>query len=231
MERLIVGVFNGDAEANRGMHALRQLDQEHTLTIYNSAIGQRNADGTLTVQQFDQGLLTGVSANAVGGLIAVLGGADSAPKSALTALYDRARIGQDFIDDVNTTLSPGKVAIMVDVEEDATAPVDSGLETHGGIVFRRTLPTVSEAIREANIAATKADLELMKAEITNVKADRAAKLQKKLDDLQTRLEKQQDETDQRREEFKQREHAKRELLRKRAAAAGRALKQLADTRL
>ena len=231
MERLIVGIFNGDAEANKGIHALRQLDQEQTVTIYNSAIVQRNGDGTLTVQQFDEGLLTGVSANAVGGLIGLLGGADSAPKSALAALYDRARIGQDFLEYVKTTLSPNKTAIMIDVEEDAISPVDSAIEANGGIVFRRTLPKVGEAIREANIAATKADLELMKVEIASVKGDRAAKLEKRVNDLQTRLDALQDKADRRREEFKQREHAKRELLKKRAAAAGRALKQLAETPL
>ena len=68
-----------------------------------------------------------------------------------------------------------------------------------------------------------------KKELADARDDRRAKLQKKIDQLEARIDAQQKKMQQRREAFASRQNAKKDLLKKNAAAAGRALKNLATT--
>ena len=102
---------------------------------------------------------------------------------ALGALYDvdDIRVGEDFLDDVSKSLTPNKVAVVAEVEEEWTTPVDTRMEALGGTVLRRALWEVEKTVDEQEIAAMKADLEQLKSEISKAHADRKAKLQKKID--------------------------------------------------
>jgi hypothetical protein len=47
---------------------------------------------------------------------------------------NNARIGDDFIDDVRQQLLPGRFAVVADIQEDWTTPVDTRMEAIGGTV-------------------------------------------------------------------------------------------------
>ena len=49
-----------------------------------------------------------------------------------------------FVDDVSKALTPGKAAVIADMEESWTTPVDAGCTSYGGIVFRRLRSEVVE---------------------------------------------------------------------------------------
>jgi len=97
-------------------------------------------------------------------------------------------VGADFIDDVQKVLSPKKVALIAEIGEDWTTPVDTRMEAIGGTVFRRALSEVTEKVNEEDIAAMKADLAQMKAEHAKAQADRKAKLQDKINQLDSRIQ-------------------------------------------
>ena len=237
MERMLVVVFDNEKKAFEGRSALRQLELEGSFSIYAGAVVVKHADGTVSVKQLeDSGPIGTLTGTAVGSLIGVLGGPvglaiGAASGLALGALYDAddIRVGSDFVDDVSKSLTPNKVAVVAEVEEEWTTPVDTRMEALGGVVFRRALWEVREKIRNEEIAAMKADLAQLKSEISKAHADRKAKLQEKIDQLEAKIEAQQKKTIERREAFEARQKAKKALLKKNAAAAGRALKDLAKT--
>ena len=43
---------------------------------------------------------------------------------------------QETIDDVGGMLLPGKTALVMELEEDSTAPVDAAVSRHDGVVHR-----------------------------------------------------------------------------------------------
>ena len=237
MERMLVVVFDNEKKAYEGESALKQLGREGSFSIYAGAVVVKHADGTVSVKEFeDSGPIGTLTGTAVGSLIGVLGGPvglaiGAASGLALGALYDAddIRVGSDFVDDVTKSLTPNKVAIIAEIDEEWTTPVDTRMEALGGVVFRRALWEVREKIRNEEIAAMKADLAQLKSEISKAHADRKAKLQKKIGELQAKIEAQQKKTIQRREAFEARQKAKKDVLKKNAAAAGRALKELAKT--
>jgi uncharacterized membrane protein len=237
MERMLVVVFDNEKKAYEGESALKQLGREGSFSIYAGAVVVKHADDTVSVKEFDDsgpiGTLTGT---AVGSLIGVLGGPvglaiGAASGLALGALYDAddIRVGEDFLDDVSKSLTPNKVAIIAEIDEEWTTPVDTRMEALSGVVFRRALWEVREKIRNEESAAMKADLEQLKSEISKAHADRKAKLQKKIAELEAKIHVQQKKTIQRREAFEARQKAKKDVLKKNAAAAVRALKELAHT--
>jgi len=237
MERMLVVVFDNEKKAFEGESALKQLEREGSFSIYADAVVVKHADGTVSVKQVDdKGPLGSLAGTAVGGLIGLIGGpvgaaVGAASGLALGAFYDvdTARVGEDFLDDVSKTLTPNKVAVVAEVEEEWTTPVDTRMEALGGVVFRRALWEVEKTMDDEETAAMKADLKQLKAEISKAHADRKAKLQKKIDQLQAKVDAKIVKAAQRQDAFEARQKAKKDILKKNAKAAASALKQLAKT--
>ena len=237
MERTLVVVFDNEKKAYEGKNALWKLDDEGSIVLYASAVIVKNADGTTRVKEGDEsGPVATLLSTTIGGLTGLLGGPAASAVGAISGFalggawdIDNIRIGEDFIEDVKKVLTPNKVALVAEVDEDWTAPVDTRMEAIGGLVFRRALSDVRTQMNEQDIAAMKADIAQMKAEATNANAERKAKLQIKIDTLNDKIETQYEKAEDRRKAFLKERAAKREVLKKKAAAAGQAVRNLANT--
>ena len=173
MERMLVVVFDNEKKAYEGESALKQLEREGGLTHLRGS-GGRQARGRHHQRQADRRIRTDRHrwpGRPSGGLIGLLGGPvglaiGAASGLALGALYDvgDARVGENFLDDVSKSLTPNKVAVVAEVEEEWTTPVDTRMEALGGTVLRRALWEVEKTADEQEIAAMKADLEQLKSE-------------------------------------------------------------------
>lgn len=235
MDRMLVVVVDSEAKAHEAKKALLLCEAEGAVSIYGYATLVKQATGIATIVEGNVvGPIGSLLGTSLGSLIGLLGGPaglaiGAASGFALGGLVDlrNSRVGADFIDDVARSLTPGKVALVAEIDEEWTLPVDRRIEAIGGTVFRRALSD----IQQADITAMKADLANLRAELADAHAARQAKLQKKIDELEAKL----DEHD-RREELcekaaEREERAKWKLLRKNAEAAHRAIRDLANTPL
>jgi uncharacterized membrane protein len=237
MERMLVVVFDEEKKAYEGMAALRRLEQEGSLTVYARAVVVKQADGATSTRQFDSGFpIGGLVGTSVGSFIGLLGGPvgvalGAASGIALGALFDldNARVGGDFVEDVSKSLTVNKAAVIAEVDEEWTTPVDSRMEALGGTVLRRALTEVRATFWAEQDAAMEADLAKLEEEASKARSDRRAKLQKKIDELKARIVTQRNKATERHQAFEARQKAKKEVLGKNAAAAGRALEELAKT--
>jgi uncharacterized membrane protein len=224
---MLVVVFDNEVKAYEGKKALLQLDGEGSISVYAYAVLAKNADGTTNVKQGDDsgpiGTLLGTS---FGSLVGLLGGpvgvAIGASAGVLTGAavdLNNARIGDDFIDDVTKVLIPTKVALVAEIEEDWTTPVDTRMESIGGIVFRRALSDVKHTIHEENVAAMKADMAQMKAEQAQAHTNRKAKLQEKINQLDSKIQAQLQKAKEHRAAAELQAQAKLQVLKAKAAVA------------
>lgn len=196
MDRMLVVVFDNENKAYEGKKALHQLDDEGSISAFAYAVLAKNADGSATVKQGDDvGPLGTLLATSFGTLIGVLGGPAGMAVGAAAGMaagssldLNNLRVGSDFIDDVQKVLLPNKVALIAEIEEDWTTPVDTRMEAIGGTVFRRALSEVTQTANEEEIAAMKADLAQMKAEQVKAQADRKAKIQDKINQLDSKIQ-------------------------------------------
>jgi uncharacterized membrane protein len=227
MDRMLVVVFGNEVQAYQGRQALLQLDSDGNISVYAYAVLAKRADGTATVKQGDDsgpiGTLLGTS---FGSLIGLLGGPVGLAIGASVGVLaggavdlNNARIGDDFIDDVTKALIPNKFALVAEIEEDWTTPVDTRMEAIGGTVFRRALSDAKHTIHDENVAAMKADLAQMKAERAKAHADRKGKLQEKINGLDSKIQAQLQKAKERREAAERQAQAKVQVLKAKAAAA------------
>ena len=237
MDRTLVVVFNNEKQAYEGKKALKRLDNEGSITVYAHTVVVKGTDGAVTIKDINEpGPLGSLLGTTVGGLVALLGGPAAAVVGATSGLaiggawdIDNVRVGEDFIEEVSKALKPNTAALLAEVDEEWTTPVDSRMEAIGGTVFRRALSDVQQQSDDQEIAAMKADINQMKAEAAKANADRKAKLQQKVTALEAKIEIQKQNAKDKNEAFKKQQAAKKAILQKNASAAGSALKQLGNT--
>jgi len=226
MDRMLVVVFDNESKAYQGRKALLQLDGEGSIRVYGYAVVAKNADGTTSVKQGDDvgplGTLLGTS---LGSLIGLLGGPTGLAVGAAAGMLggaaadlDNARIGADFIDDVNQVLSPNRLALAAEIEEDWTTPVDTQMEAIGGKVFRRALSDVKDTTNKEDVDAMNADLAQMKTEHSKARAERQAALQEKINQLDSKIQGWMKKDRDRTEAAERQAKAKLQILKEKATA-------------
>lgn len=227
MDRMLVVVFDNETKAYEGKKALMQLDSEGSISVYADAVVSKHADGTVTVkQEEDYGPIGTLLGTSFGGLIGLLGGpvgfgiglATGAVAGAAVDVHN-VGIGGDFIEDVNKALTPNKFAVVAEIDEDWSTPVDTRMGAIGGFVYRRALSEVKHTLHEEYVAAMEADRAQMKAEQAQANADRKAKLQEKINQLDSKIQAQLQKAKERRDASQRENQAKIQVLKAKAAAA------------
>jgi uncharacterized membrane protein len=239
MDRMLVVVFDNESRAYEGSRALQQLDGDGSIAVYAARVVAKNLDGTAAVKEgADSGPLGTLTGTAVGSLVGLLGGpigvslgAASGSLIGAIADIDNVRVGSDFLADVAETLTPGKVAVVAEVDEEWTTPVDTRMEALGGVVLRRSLWEVEDTQDARDIASVKADVAQMKAEHAEAKAERKAKLQARIDALNAKLQEKSEQSKTRLEALRREADAKVEALRTKAAESKQDVKAKLEQRV
>ena len=196
MSKFVVIVFPGEAQAYQGTHALKELHAEGSLTLYGMAVIAKDAKGNLSIKEAaDAGPLGTAVGALVGGLIGLLAGPAGALAGAmggtligsLTDLF-RYGVGADFLDKVSNELAPGKTAIVAEIAEDWTIPLDTRMESLGGTVLRTWRADFEDEQIAKDAAALDADFEQLKREYAQASAETKAKFKVKLDQARANLE-------------------------------------------
>lgn len=197
MNRMLVVVFANESDAHAGARALQQLHADGRITLYSSALVARNAAGKVSIKEAVTRSPTGTGVGmAVGALIGVLGGPaamalGAAAGTLLGALRDYWVAGVDigFVEEIEQSLQPGKVAVVAELDEDRVMAVDSAMEHAGGFVFRRARADVADAQIDKELAILKAEIAELTAEYHHASGHAKASLQAKVSAADARLEK------------------------------------------
>ncbi|HEX5823690.1 MAG TPA: DUF1269 domain-containing protein [Candidatus Limnocylindrales bacterium] len=156
MNQLIVIALDHFADARTALTALRSLEHEGRIRFEDTAIVERDPDGTAHVKNEVSGTTetAAVVGAVIGGLVTfVFPPAGIAIGAALGAAVGSAMgtgVGGDFIDEVKRTLRPGRSALFLVVKQSDADAVMAALRTFKGDVVQTTLDTeAEEALRAA----------------------------------------------------------------------------------
>jgi uncharacterized membrane protein len=197
MQKLIVIIFDGRSKARAGLKALRDLDRDGELSLFEVALAVRGPNGRVRVIENPDdvnfpavgvGSLTGSVLGALGGPIGIVAGAAAGALIGFIINLERAGVTDDFVNDVSMAMAPGKFAVVADVLEDSTTPLDERMEPLGGVVFRRTRSQVRSIHHDRDVAAHRAEMERLKAERAQAKGEHLDKIDAALDRLGKKLE-------------------------------------------
>jgi len=227
MERLLAIVFNNEESAYEGLQAINELDAEGSITAYAAQVIQKGPDGRISINKTDgnfpiqtgKGVLLGSLIGLLGGPVGVAVGAATGASAGVIGDLNIADLNADLVNEVSTALAPGKVALVVDANEDWVTPVDTKMEALGGIVFRTARQNFEADQRARDVAELKSEIAELKAEHAAARADRKAKLQTKIDTLNSRLQQKLQQAKQRSEQIRSENDAKVQALQARAVKA------------
>lgn len=154
MRNYIAVVFDSSSKAYEALHALWQLDNMADITVHGAAVIHRDDLGYVQVDTKEThpalgtavgvgiGALLGALAGPAGAAVGAAGGAaiGGATGAVVGAGVDlsRADTREQAMDETRFVLGIGQSAVIADVSEDWTAPIDTRMKELGGKVFRRS---------------------------------------------------------------------------------------------
>jgi uncharacterized membrane protein len=218
---------------------LKELHGEGSLTIYGMAVVAKDAAGKLAITDAaDEGPL-GIAVGAlVGGLVGIIAGpagmlAGSLGGSLIGSVFDIANygIGADFVAKVSSELTAGRSAVIAEIAETWTTPLDTRMEALGGIVLRTWRADFEDEQIAQEIAAENAEWEQLRAEYARASADTKAKLKTKLDKAKANLDAVKQKADARLAELDKELKAKVAAMEKQAATANADVKERINRRI
>jgi uncharacterized membrane protein len=156
MNQLLVVGFDHFDDARSAMASLRALEREGRIQFEDTAIVERDPDGTAHVRNEVSG--TTETATVVGAVVGGLVGfvfplagiaIGAALGAAIGASLDRG-VSADFIDEVKKTLRPGRSALFLVVRRSDADATLAALRPFKGDVIQTTLDSeAEEALRQA----------------------------------------------------------------------------------
>jgi len=195
MSKFVVIVFPDEAKAYEGTRALKALHAEGSLSLYGVAVIAKDAAGKISIKEAaDVGPLGTAVGALAGGLIGVIGGpagalAGMAGGTVVGSLFDifNYGVGDDFMSKVTNELGAGKSAVIAELVENWTTPLDTRMQALGGTVLRTWRADFEDEQIAKEVAANKADFEQLKAEYAQANAETKAKLKAKVDQAKADL--------------------------------------------
>lgn len=239
MNKFIVVIFPSESQAYEGAKVIRELQDEGDVFVYGMTIITRGPDGKSATRDTPDESLRGTAVGAlIGGVLGlaagpigvVYGAATGAVLGSWADLLDHG-VSAEFIDEVSQTLTPGKTAVVADVEEFRTAPLDARMEPLGGVVLRQWRRDVESDRIESEISTRTEQLADLKAEHTQARAEDKSRLKTRIDNEEAKLKAAADRVMARMEALKQRAQAKIKLLQDHAAKVGAETRAKIDQRI
>ncbi len=202
MENLVVSTFQDAVNASEGLKKLQELDQIGDIIIYNVVMIRKTAENQFDLLFQDGadlegrpalGALGGAAIGAIGGPIGMAIGMLTGTIIGTANEDDAEAFSDAFLAKVNSNLTIGAFAILLDVEEDNEQIINSYMETCHGVTVHSDIADqydrfdneqwkeLNEEIDEeekALQAAMDKDKEALKAKIKKLKAERDEKIGK-----------------------------------------------------
>jgi uncharacterized membrane protein len=160
MRNYVTVVFDDRSKAYEGLDALWQLDADGEVTVHGTAVVHRDDLGQFQVDTKETnpalataagvglgallGALAGPAGAAVGAAQGAGIGAATGGMVGATADLVRADTRDQAAAETGLVLDVGQSAVIADVSEDWTQPIDTRMSKLGGTVFRRAKSAVED---------------------------------------------------------------------------------------
>lgn len=196
MNKMLVAVFDDENKAFEGLGALKDLHKKNDITLYATAVVTKNEKGELRLNTAaDQGPVGTATGLFTGSLIGLLGGpigfAVGAATGAVAGLiFDVSAddINTTFVDEVSNALKKGKTAVIAEIDEAWTVPVDTKLEALNGMVFRRLTYEVADDQWARESEAIDAEFRNLKEELKQAREEDKAAIKSAITKLQNKAQ-------------------------------------------
>lgn len=196
MNKMLVAVFENENKAFEGLSALKELHKKGDITLYATAVVNKDEKGEVHLKTAaDQGpigtatgLFTGSLIGLIGGPVGLAIGAATGSIAGLIFDVSSDDVNTTFVDEVSLALTKGKTAVIAEIDETWTVPIDTKLEALNAMVFRRLKDEVAEDQLARESEAISAELKNLKEELKEAKEQDKARIKAAITKLQNKAE-------------------------------------------
>jgi uncharacterized membrane protein len=196
MNKMLVAVFDNENKAFEGLSALKELHKKGDITLYATAVISKNENGELHLNTAaDQGPIGTSTGLVAGSLIGLLGGPVGFAIGAATGsfaglVFDVSTddINTGFVDEVSAALKKGTIAVVAEIDETWTVPIDTRLTALNAMVFRRLRDEVAEDQLARESEAIAAELKTLKQELKDAREEDKAAIKSAISKLQNKAQ-------------------------------------------
>ncbi|WP_158589104.1 DUF1269 domain-containing protein [Alginatibacterium sediminis] len=239
MNKMIVAVFKNETNVFNALNALKQLHKNGDISIYSSAVIEKNqaSDVSLKTVEDDSaensvvGLVSGALVGMLAGPAGMLVGASLGGLTGAFFDLDDAGISAGFASEVSEALLPNHFAIVMEVEENWTTPVNTVIAQHDGIVFRKLRDEVAEAQLKREVEATEAELQELDEEFERANEETKASIKKQIESNKQKLSATQEQIAKRVKKIEQSNQEKLATLESQLETASERTKQKINKRI
>jgi len=222
VNKTLVAIFDNEGAAFKGLSALKDLHRNGDITLYDSAVIGKTAQGEARVLQEPEqaptgtflGMFTGALFGILGGPIGIALGASAGTLVGATADVVKDTVDYNFVEQVHEAMLPGKFAVVADIEETWATPVDLTIAEIGGIVFRRLRHEIVEDQLAREHDEFEEELKEIKREIATSTGEAKAKIQARISSVERSLNENRAEAAARAKKLSAEWTAKREAMEK-----------------
>lgn len=194
MNKMLIAVFETETKAYEGLSALKGLHKEGDITLYAAAVIHKDQNGQIEVKESaDQGpigtgvgLLTGSLIGLLAGPVGLAIGAFTGTMVGLLYDVDVYDLNTTFADDVAAALGKGKTAVVCEIDETWSVPVDTKLQALDGLVFRRLRYEVEEEQLNREAEAIANEYKQLKEEFKEAREADKAKINASIENLKNK---------------------------------------------
>ena len=191
---MLVAVFDNENKAFEGLSSLKDLHRKGDITLYATAVVSKDARGELRLNTAaDEGPVGTATGLFAGSLIGLLGGPiglaiGAATGAAAGLIFDVSNndINTTFVDEVSAALVNGTTAVIAEVDEEWTVPVDTKMEALNGMVFRRLKYEVEEDQLARESEAIAAEFNSLEKELKEAREEDKAAIKAAMTKLQNK---------------------------------------------
>ena len=196
MNKMLIAVFETETKAFEGLSALKELHENGDITLYASAVISKDQTGNIrTRESADQGpigtgvgLLTGSLIGLLAGPVGLAVGAATGAMAGLVFDVSDSDISATYIDEVSAALTNGKTAVVCEIDETWTVPVDTKIQALDGMVFRRFRYEVEEDQLNREAEAISNEYNQLKEELKEAKEADKAKIKTSIEKLRNKAQ-------------------------------------------
>ncbi len=162
MRNYVAVIFKDPGKAYKALHALWELDGVGEITVHGTGVVHRDRSGEFQVDTKEThpalatavgvgvGALLGALAGPAGAAVGAAGGAAVGAASGgvvgLGVDLSRADTRDEAAGETRLVLGAGQSAVIADVSEDWTSPIDTRMHELGGVVHRRPHSEVEDDV-------------------------------------------------------------------------------------
>lgn len=201
MSKFAFIIFPDGEKLSEGVSVLEELDSDGSITIYSMAVAGKNEDDILFPKESAEASLVGTS---TGALVGALTGLINGPVGGVAGLAGGALLGHawdmfkygldvDFVKELAEHMADGEAAIVAEVSETWTAPLDQRIGAIGGTIFRTWRVNIEDQQIAQNLERAEAEYHEFKAEMLDAARKENAKLEARVDEANARLQLAKDE--------------------------------------